>query len=383
MTARRIMCVTGRRAEFGLARSVFEGIQAHPGSELQLLVTADHLLPEFGDTARLVEESGLPVAGTVRAAPSDDTRSAMAKVVGEQVLGIREQVEALHPDILLALTDLGHALATAIVGQYMGIPVAHLHGGDVSGNVDDAVRHAVTKLSHLHFAVSAVSAERIVRLGEEPWRVHVTGAPGLDSILHAELPPRGRTEELVGLAVGEEYLLLLMHPESEDAEGAGERMRLVIDAALSSGLPLAVVYPNADAGGRAVIAAIESYAGDERVRAFPNLVREDFLAIMRDASAMVGNSSSGILEAPSFKVPVVNIGDRQLGRERACNVIDVPFDAGAIAAGIARVLRDADYRSALERCDSPYGDGHAGERIVGLLVDTPIDERLLLKRMTY
>jgi len=380
---RKIIAITGTRAEYGLATSIFRAIENHPKLELGLIVTGMHLSHEFGYTIREIKKDKFKIVAKINNLAKTDKGRMMVQVVGQCLLGLVGVLEKIKPDILFILTDLGHTLAGAIAGAYMNIPVAHLHGGDVSGSVDDSVRHAITKLSHIHFPATKNSAERIIKMGEEPWRIYIVGAPGLDVILNSELIPHQKVAKKYELNFLQPVLLAIQHSVTTEAEDASNQMKETMEAIKELGYQTILIYPNADAGGRRMIRVIQKYRKYPFIRIYKNIPRQDYLSLMKRADVMVGNSSSGIIEAPSFKLPVVNIGTRQQGRERAGNVIDVGYNKNQIKRAIKKSLFDQKFQAKLRKITNPYGDGKTGPRIAKILSKIKINEKLLQKRLTY
>lgn len=377
MTPLRLLAVTGTRADFGLWRPVLDEARRH-GQRPALLVTAMHLDARFGATASEVRAAGYPIVAEIPCTPAGDGRAEMAASIGVALEAMAATLERERPDWLLLLGDRGEQLAAALAALHLGTAVAHLHGGEVTrGSVDDTVRDLLTRIAHLHLVATEEAASRLGRLGEDRWRVHRVGAPGLD-LLRSEA--RGNLAELrqrFGLGAEGAYLLVLQHPETVGEERGTVDLEATLEAVVASGLPALAVLPNADAGGRAMAARLQETRGGLRVVA--SLPRADYATLLSGAAALVGNSSSAIIEAPLLGVPAINVGQRQAGRTRGDNVIDVPAEAGAIGRALRRAL-DAGFRSGLSRT-SPYGDGEAAPRIVRLLAETPRDERLLRKRV--
>lgn len=373
----RVCVVTGARSEYGLLKPVMEEIGKH--FELQLVATGMHLLSQFGDTLQEIESDGFSIYSTVEMMHGGDQMADMARSIGTGIHGLTDAFEELKPDVVILLGDRIETLAAAIAASYSGIVVGHLHGGDRSqGGVDEYSRHAITKMSHIHFPATATSAERILRLGEERSRIHMVGAPGLDVILNEDLPGPQAISERFGHSVPP--ILLVMHPVSTSPDAAEEEMRIVVDALLERELPVIALYPNADAGGRRMVEVLDEHSN--WIQVHRSLPRPEFLGLMRDCAMMVGNSSSGIIEAPSFHIPVVNIGPRQNGRERAGYVIDVPCSATAIREAIDSVLA-GEHSESIENAENPYGDGTASVRIAAVLQELDLDTDLLRKEITY
>jgi GDP/UDP-N,N'-diacetylbacillosamine 2-epimerase (hydrolysing) len=380
---RKIAAITGTRAEYGIFKSVLREIEANPKLNLSLIVVGMHLSTEFGYTVKEIEEDGFKIEAKINVLHSEDTGAAMSKSVGRCMVRTANALEKIKPDFLLILGDRSEMLVGAVSATYMGIPVAHIHGGDISGNVDEPVRHAITKLAHIHFAATKESADRIIKMGEEPWRVHVVGAPGLDLILNEKMPEPRETAKKYGLDLSKPVLLVVQHSVVTEADDAPNQIRETLDAIVELGYQTILIYPNADAGGRRMIEVIRGYEKYPFIKTFRSLLHKEYLGLMKLASVMVGNSSSGIIEAPSFHLPVVNIGTRQRGRQRAENVIDVDYDKEEIKMAIRKALHDEEFKEKVKNCKNPYGDGKAGMRIANILSEVKIDKRLLEKRMTY
>jgi UDP-hydrolysing UDP-N-acetyl-D-glucosamine 2-epimerase len=353
--------------------------------ELSLIATGMHMSDEFGCTIDRIKADGFEITAVLDVLPAEDTNTAMAKYVGDVVSGMSDAFSKIEPDIFLVLGDRGEMLGATIAAAYMNIPVAHVHGGDVSGNVDDPARHAITKFANIHFPATEDAAARIKQMGEEDWRVHVVGAPGLDSILTTDMMDPLQFKEKYGVEIAtptSPTILIVQHPVTYETVDAEQQMRLTLEAVKDLGHQTFAIYPNADAGGRSMIQAIKEYEGLEFMNTFKSLPHEDYLSLMSMASVMVGNSSSGIIEAHIFHLPVVNIGSRQQGRERAGNVMDVGHDKNEIKTAIGKALSH-DFKEKINACSNPYGDGRASEKILRSLKELKMDERLLRKRSAF
>lgn len=380
---RRIAAITGTRAEYGIIRSVLAAMQDHPELELELLVTGMHLCHEYGHTIDEIRTDGFSVDATVDMVLSSDTGASMARGVGLAIIGMSQALERLGPDIIMITGDRGEMLAAAICGAHMNIPVAHLHGGEVSGTVDESIRHAITKLSHIHLVATDASGERVRKLGENPDHIYVVGAAGLDEIVTGPYPTREEVSRRLGFDPKEPLVLLTQHPVTTEIEHAADQMRTTLKALDELGVQTVVVYPNSDAGGRAMMDVIDEYRAEPWLRGYANIGRELYLSVMSAADVMIGNSSSGIIEAPLFGLPFVNVGTRQAGRERAGNVIDVGYDADEIAAVVRRLLEDEAFLSTHSETTSIYGDGHSGPRIADLLAKIALEPGLVQKKIAY
>jgi len=380
---KKIAVITGTRAEYGIFKSVLNEIEAKAGLRLSLIVIGMHLSLEFGHTVDEIERDGFKIAAKIAVLHGEDTKASMAKSIGECLTKAAEALKLIKPDILLVLGDRSEMLVGAVAATYMGIAIAHIHGGEISGNVDEPVRHAITKLAHIHFPATQESAERIIRMGEESWRVHVVGAPGLDLILNERILGSKKVAAKYGLEVSKPVLLVLQHSVVTEADQASDQIRETLEAVKELKHQAVLIYPNADAGGRRMIRVIKEYEKYPFVKTFKSVPHEEYLGLMRLASVMVGNSSSGIIEAPSFGLPVVNIGTRQKGRQRAGNVIDVDYDRKKIVEAVKKALYNREFREKVKHCRNPYGDGKAGKRIAEVLNEIELGKKFLEKRMTY
>lgn len=379
----RICVVTGTRAEYGLLKPVMEEI-ANSDLQLRLVVAGMHLSHEFGNTYQVIERDGFEIASRVDMQLSGDNHAAMAKSIGIGIYGMAQALESLNPDLVLVLGDRVEAFAGAVSGAGLNKVVAHLHGGEVTrGGLDESMRHAISKFAHLHFVATDSSRVRLIKMGERPDMVYRVGAPGLDPILCMKVRELNDVVDELGIALKPPFLLIVQHPVSTEAEAAGNQMRETLEAVKSMGLQAIVVYPNSDSGGRRMIEVIESYREEPWLHIFKNLSREVYLSLLKHAAALLGNSSSGIIEAPSFQLPVVNIGSRQMGRERSDNVLDVAPVRSDIRSAIHRALNDAEFRLSVRDCVNPYGDGKASRRVVEVIRGLKIGPHILQKQLCY
>jgi GDP/UDP-N,N'-diacetylbacillosamine 2-epimerase (hydrolysing) len=375
MTRRRIVYLSGTRADFGLMRAALRRIAGHPALRLEIAVTGMHLAPEFGNTVAEIEASGLPIAARIPTDVGARDRAGMARAVAQTLLGVTALLQRDPPDALLLLGDRGEMLAGATAALHMGVPSVHIHGGERSGTVDEPMRHAISKLACYHFAATEESRARLIAMGEEPARTFVTGAPGLDDIGDALRVDRASAVATLGLDGARPYVLIVFHPVVQQAEDAGTQARALLEGlrAAGAGSVFDAVWlaPNADAGSGSIEQAI---AGQPWLRRITHLERPQYLGALRHAAALLGNSSSGIIEAASFATPVLNLGQRQNLRERNAGTLDVALEPAAIAAAL---------RAALEQprgaAHNVYGDGDAGARIAELLAKLPQTPALLQK----
>lgn len=371
----RIAYLTGTRADFGLMHATLSAIHAQKDMELSLYATGMHLDPTLGNTIAEVEQSGLPFPKRIAVNHGTPSGALTATNIGHIAIALAEALFADRPDIMLLLGDRGEMLAAAIAAIHLNIPIAHIHGGERSGTVDEPVRHAISKLAHLHLVATQGSRERLARMGERPERIEVVGAPGLDGIMDKSALDAAEIFGRLGLDPLRPVALFLYHPVLQEAEQAPSGAVAALDALAEAGLQILALKPNSDAGSAGIIAVLERFASSGKVTLLTHLPRNDYLSAMRRATILVGNSSSGIIEAASFGTPVLNIGSRQNLRERNANVIDVATDPLAVANGIQLALRRGRMPA-----DNIYGDGSAAERIVVALRQLDIEDPTLMAK---
>lgn len=371
------------RATYGYKQRLIGLIQESPELELQLIVTGMHLLKEYGLSIQEIEADRYPIVANVEMMVGGDTPSAWAKSIGVEIQSLAQVFSMLHPDIVLVTGDRGEMFAATATAAYMNIPIAHIQAGDVSGHIDGTVRHAMTKLSHIHFASCEDSAKRVERLGEEPWRIFNVGAPQLDAIIHDPKLSNIELDGKFGINLNQPTILVIQHPILVEHDQAYNQMKETMSAIADLRLQSIVLYPNMDTNGLEIIRAIKEFEHLPFIHSYRNIERQIFISLLQNAHVIVGNSSCGILEAPSFKLPAINIGTRQRGRMQANNVINVNYDRKQIAEGIKKALYDEDFKKDLECCNNPYGDGHSSKRIVKILEDIEINNRLIDKQITY
>lgn len=380
---RKIAVITGTRADYGIYYSVLKEINKNPKLELQLIVCGMHLCPEFGMTVKEIEKDGFEISDKIETIIASDTGSAMAKSVGLTLINITQSLERLKPNIVLILGDRGEMMAAALAAIHMNIPVAHIHGGEVTGTVDESIRHSITKLSNIHFPATEDSKKRIVKMGEKPENVFAVGAPGLDYIRNMEYISREALIKKFKLK-DDKIFIMTQHPVTTERDLVEYQIKETLNAIVELGIQTIISYPNSDNGGREIIKVIDEYRTKyDFLKVFKNISQTEYLSFLNVADLMIGNSSSGIIEAASFKLPVINIGTRQEGRLRACNVIDVNYDKAEIQKGINKALNDKIYRNMLNSCVNPYGDGKSGERISDYLSTIKLDRNLIQKKITY
>lgn len=378
---RKILALTGTRADYGLMRPVYQAITARETLKLELIITGMHLLPEYSVSLAEVEKDNYCPCHRVSMALGEDSGKAMAQSLGLALIGIAPIMEKTRPDIVLLQGDRGEMLAGAIAAAHMNIPVVHMSGGDYSGTIDDSIRNAISKFSHFHLTTCSSSTERLLAMGEESSRIVEVGEPGLDVIRQMDfLSPEELAAEL-GIDTNRPLVLAAQHSVTTEAEQAPQQIRETLEALAELGMQVVFTYPNSDAGGREMTRVLKSYRDKNFIRIIPHLGSQKFLSLMKMAAVLVGNSSSGILEAASFNLPVINIGTRQHGRLRANNVIDVGYDHGEIVKALHFVLNDEGYRQALKDCCNPYGDGMTASKTVDILSRLKLNPSLVAKWM--
>jgi UDP-hydrolysing UDP-N-acetyl-D-glucosamine 2-epimerase len=395
MTKRKIAVFTGNRAEYGLQYPILRALSQDPRLEYYLLAGGAHLQQDFGKTLAEIETDGFRVYRQVEMHMEQDTLFATAQAIGTGVVSVSRILDDLRPDFFVVYADRFESFAAMIAGTQMCIPTAHIEGGDYTegGALDDSVRHAMTKLAHLHFTTNEQAAERIRKMGEEPWRVLTVGFPALDLVAAGLYAPPEDLVAFLGLDVNRPIVLFCQHSVTSEFEQAADQALPALQALRNlarQGYQCVITYPNNDAGGKRIIQCIEDVASQNipGIHVVRSLGRHRFHGMLNligrvGRGAFVGNSSAGIKETPALGCPAVNIGSRQQGRLRANNVLDVPYEMEAIQAAITRCVEDEAFRRQCQTCDNPYGAGDAGRRIADVLATMPIDLRLLQKKMTY
>jgi UDP-hydrolysing UDP-N-acetyl-D-glucosamine 2-epimerase len=393
MTQRKIAVFTGNRAEYGLQYPILRAIAADPRLEYFLLAGGAHLQQDFGRTMAEIEADGFHVYREVEIRMQQDTLFATAQAIGTGILSLSKILYELHPDFLVVYADRYEGFSAMITGTQMNIPTAHIEGGDYTegGALDDSVRHAMTKLAHLHFATNQQAVERIRRLGEEPWRIFNVGQPSLDLINAGLFASPEEIASDLKLDLSRPVILFCQHSVTTEFEQAAEQIKPSLAALrkmAKDGYQIIITYPNNDAGGRRIIEEIEKLNGEANMQIWQSLGRHKFHGVLNvigriGHGAFVGNSSAIIKETPAFGCPAVNIGSRQQGRLRANNVLDTAYSEGEILAAIHRSIADEEFRLQCQTCINPYGAGNAGTKIAEVLATVPLDSRLLQKKMTY
>ena len=395
MKKRIVAVFTGNRAEYGLQFPILRAIEKHPDLEYILLVSGAHLDPNFGSTLEEIRNDGFRIDAEIKIEMDAASLFATAQAIGSGVLAISRVLDAIRPDIMVVYADRFEGFAAVIAATQMNIPTAHIEGGDLTegGALDDSVRHAMTKLAHLHFTTNEQASNRILGMGEEPWRVHTVGFPAIDLISEGSFATNFEVGEQLGLDLSRPILLFTQHSVSTEFERAAEQVQPSIDAIkrlADEGIQTVLTYPNNDAGGHAIISVLDAfgsmdYKNTQVKRSLGRYLYHGVLALARNPDIRVtclGNSSSGLKETPAFGCPTVNIGSRQEGRLRGENVLDAGYSSNEIYDQIKRSLFDENFRKICREAKNPYWIGEAGPKVAEVLAMTPLDQGLIRKRMT-
>jgi UDP-N-acetylglucosamine 2-epimerase (non-hydrolysing)/GDP/UDP-N,N'-diacetylbacillosamine 2-epimerase (hydrolysing) len=395
MADKRIIAIfTGNRAEYGLLSPIIRAVADHPGLEYRLLVSGAHLDEDFGATKREIEGDGFSVHAEIIMETTGDTLHGTVRSIGSCILSMAEALVVMRPDLFLVYADRFEGLAACVAGTQMGIPTVHVEGGDLTegGALDDCVRHAMTKLAHLHFTTNEQAAERVRRLGEEPWRVFNTGFPAIDLIRRGNYASPQELAALYDIDLERPVVLFTQHSVTTEFEQAADQVLPSLEALrrlATKGVQLVLTYPNNDAGGGRIIRELEAFRAE-----VPGLVLErslgryNYYGILNlcgsaGRGVCAGNSSSGIKETPAFGSPAVNIGSRQQGRLRGDNVLDAPYEVDAIETALSTALWDEEFRTRCREGANPYGEGNTGARIAEVLATIELGPRICRKLMTY
>lgn len=373
--SRKICVVTGTRAEFGLLRWLMQEIDASEALTLQVVATGMHLSPEFGLTYREIEQAGFTIDAKVEMLLSADTASAVTKSMGLGLIGYADAYTRLAPDLIVLLGDRFEIFAAAAAAMIAGIPIAHLHGGETTeGAFDEAIRHSITKMSHLHFVAAQDYRNRVIQLGEQPERVFLVGGLGIDAIKRTTLMSREKLEASLDFRFGPRNLLITFHPVTLEAQSSAHQMsELLTSLGALQDTHLIFTMPNADTGGRELSAMVDAFvATHPNARAYSSLGQLRYLSCMQYVDAVVGNSSSGLAEAPSMGIGTIDIGDRQRGRLRASSVIHCEPTAEQITHALT-TLYSPEFQASLAQVVNPYGTGGASQRIVEVLATHPLE----------
>lgn len=384
----KVLALTGIRSEYDLLFPLLSALDTNPDFQLGVIVCGAHLTNLHQESVRQIEADGFEIVERIENLLHSSSRLGKVRSTGFLIAALGQTLAREQPDLLLTLGDREEPLAAGVAGIYQGIPVVHLAGGDHiasrNGNPDESIRHAATKLSHVHLTMNAAHAERVLALGEEPWRVHVVGSGGVDRLRTETVYSQNELNLKVGAGANGEFLILIYHPLlDQNIHQGGEQMRLCLEACLATGLHLFVGAPNSDPGHWEIQQVIDQYSNHPKVTIYCNLDRKAFSSLLRHARCLVGNSSLAFHEAPFLGLPAINIGERQRERLNAGNVQNVPLDPIAIEAAIKKAAFDTNYRQTIQPGNTLYGDGFMAQRVIEIFKELPGKRKLLAKRMTY
>lgn len=382
----KVAVVTGTRAEYGTLKPLLEEIKASEDCELKLVVTGMHLLQKYGSTINDIKEDGFKIDAKVQMYMGDEADLLYhGKALARGIESFTKVLLQIRPDVLAVFGDRLEPLASTLAAATLKIPIAHIHSGDKtdSGHIDEPIRHSITRFAHIHFAPTDGCVDRLIKMGEEPWRICKVGALNLDAIVNQQSLPKEELSAKLGLNPRDQIIVCIFHSVHLEKETAGQQMREIFNALKELKVQTVIIYPNNDAGSEDIITEIEKHRSSSFIKIFPTLPHTEYISLLKQAVVLIGNSSSGIIEAPSLKLPVVNIGLRNVGREHAENVIFVDTVKNDILKAIEIALHDENFRQKVKQCKNPWGDGKAAEKIVRVLSNIEIDTKLLRKKIIY
>jgi len=389
MEKRKILAVSGARSDYDLLYTVYKELDGDDRFDFEIVITGPHLIEKFGYTAQFIERDGFKIADRILNVLDSDQKAARAASIGYQIPALCQVFNRIRPDIILVAGDREEAISVSLCGAYLDIPVAHFFGGDIAkdGNIDNSTRYAASKYAHIHFPSLEEHKQTLLKLGEDDWRIFPVGNPALDRFLSTEILSKGEILEKLDsfAAENDEYLVLIQHSIITETHLQKEHIKVTLEAIRKSGKKCFINYPNSDAGNFQIIEAYQLYSKmyPKQFFLFQNLDRVSFVNLLRHASCLVGNSSSGILEAPSLGLPVVNVGMRQRGRIHGDNVIFVENDEEQISAALLRVFADVEFLQKIALKNNPYGDGNSTKKIIEVLANIELNEQLIHKNITY
>lgn len=382
---KKVLIVTGTRAEYGLLYWTMKEIQNDSELQLQLVVTGNHLVKDYGYTVEQIKKDGFIIDEEIDMIINSEKKSSILKSMGIEMIQMAQCFDRLKPDVLLILGDRYETFIAATCAMMMNIPIAHMNGGEsTEGAIDEQIRHAITKMAHIHFAGAEYYRERIMLMGEESWRVYNVGQAGIENIRRLTLLEKHELEMELNILFDKPVFLITYHPVTLDIENIESQINALLDALKDFDAKYIFTYPNADFGSKIIIDKINNFVKENNnAYIYYSLGQKRYLSLLKYADIVIGNSSSGIIEAPTFNVPVVNIGDRQKGRLRGNNIIDVGNRKEEIVVGINKALYDDDFKEGLKYLGNIYGDGNVSKNIVSVLKSINIDKKFLTKKLTY
>lgn len=378
---RTVLLVTERRADYSKFKPILKAIEKSKILDYHLIVTGSHLLPEHGHTINEIKKDGFKIGSTfpMYQKHKPDTGAEMSRAFGRAVLNLADQVEKIKPDIILAGFDIGASFAASIVGAHMNIVVAHVEGGDVTGTIDESIRHATTKFSHLHFTSNDAATKRLIRMGEDPNYIFTVGNPAIDKIAKIKNIPPIKLEKEFDLDFRKPFVIVLQHTVTSEIDDVDQNMIKTLEAIKELDIQAIIIHGNADAGSKRISAIIKN----TKIRQYPTIESDKYINLLKHASALVGNSSSGIIETPFLRVPSINIGTRQEGRAHHISIINVGYDKNKIKHAIQKAIYDKEYLKQVKKSKSLFGDGKTALRIVKILEKIDLDKISIQKRLYY
>lgn len=371
---RKVFILVERRADYSRYKPILEKLKADPFFETYLVVTGICLLDIHGKDINYIENDGFAINATIPMfdPEAEDTGGEMVRSMSRVLSGVVTELEKAKPDVVLSGFDIGGNFAVTIAAAHMNIPVAHIQGGEVTGSIDESIRHAMSKFSHIHFPATEDARNRLIRIGENPKDIYVVGCPSIDVLVNTPYIDKKQLEAKYNLDFSKPFVIMIQHPVTTEAKSSLDQIKETIEVIKRMDIQALALLPNNDSGHSKIIDEIKNSG----IRWYPSLSTIDFINLYRNAWALVGNSSSGIHETPTFKIPAVNIGNRQMGRERAENVIDVPNNAEAIEAGINKALFDEEFKAFVKTLENPYGIGNSSEQIVKILKEVSFEGKI-------
>lgn len=381
MLKKKILIVTERRADYSKFRPVIKEIENSSKLDYFLIVTGSHLLKEHGNTLKDIKKDGFKITAKFQmySRKKDDTGFEMVSAFGKSIIELSKLVKKLNPDIILSGFDIGANFASAIIGAHMNKIVIHIEGGEVSGTIDDPIRHATTRFAHIHYVTNSSAARRIIRMGENPKYVHVVGNPSLDSIRTVKKIPKHELEKEFGIDLSKPLVLILQHTVTTELDSIQKNFRKTLDAVKELNVQAILIYGNADAGSKQISQIIKH----SKIKQYSTLSFEKYINLLKNSSVLVGNSSSGIMEAPFLHVPSIDIGSRQSKRLQSSSVIDVDYDKNKIKKVIIKAIYDKQFLEKCKKTKSLYGEGHSAKKIVKLLENLDIKKIPIQKQLFY
>lgn len=383
----KILAITGARSEFDLLSTLYDALHKDDFFDFKIVVTGAHLSETFGKTISNIEAKEYPIADRIYNLIDTDEKIGRLISLGNQIPAFAQTFNREKPDLIIVAGDREEAISVSMTGAYMDIPVVHFFGGDIAkdGNIDNSARYATSKFAHLHFVTLEEHKQTLLKLGEEESRIFVVGNPAIDNIISTPNISRKELSKNIGFDIEEDdYLVLIKHPIITEIKEQKQQMETILDAVVESDIKCLINYPNSDAGNREIINVIDSYVlKHDNLFTFKNLDRLNYINLLRNATSLIGNSSSGLYEAPSFNLPAINIGSRQRGRISAENVIFIEHNKKNIIKAIDKVRNDTNFIEMVNKCVSPYGDGNTTEKVIKVLKSLIIDNEFIYKNITY